>query len=73
MLQVLCEQVYDEKVAVKGLSMSMREGEITALLGHNGAGNLPSSMHQPRSSDAPASSSNKKGALNVQGRPVWWA
>lgn len=31
-------QVYAEKVAVKGVSMSMKMGEITALLGHNGAG-----------------------------------
>ena len=46
MLQLVCKQVYGEKIAVKGLSMSMREGEITALLGHNGAGDLPSSIHQ---------------------------
>ena len=34
-------QVYGEKTAVKGMSMSMRAGEITALLGHNGAGSQP--------------------------------
>ena len=31
-------QVFGKKVAVQRLSLSMKTGEITALLGHNGAG-----------------------------------
>jgi ATP-binding cassette subfamily A (ABC1) protein 3 len=33
-------KTFGEKVAVDGLSMSMYSGQITALLGHNGAGTL---------------------------------
>ena len=31
-------KVFGEKTAVDGLSLSMYNGQITALLGHNGAG-----------------------------------
>lgn len=31
-------KVYGQQVAVRGLSLQMRLGEITSLLGHNGAG-----------------------------------
>ena len=35
---VACLQVYGEHVAVHNLSLHLRMGEVTALLGHNGAG-----------------------------------
>ena len=31
-------QEYGSKTAVKGLSLQLREGQLTSLLGHNGAG-----------------------------------
>jgi ABC-type uncharacterized transport system ATPase subunit len=31
-------KTFGEKIAVDGLSLSMYSGQITALLGHNGAG-----------------------------------
>jgi ABC-type multidrug transport system ATPase subunit len=31
---------FGEKTAVDGLNLSMYQGQITALLGHNGAGTL---------------------------------
>ena len=34
-------KVFGEKIAVDGLSMSIYSGQITALLGHNGAGKIP--------------------------------
>ena len=35
-----CLQVYGKKVAVRNLSLELHQGEILALLGHNGAGAL---------------------------------
>ena len=44
-------------VAVKGLNLSIYHGQITALLGHNGAGksttiNMLTGLYEPSSGDA---------------------
>lgn len=38
-------QEYGSKVAVHGLSLQLHEGQLTSLLGHNGAGKFAGSNH----------------------------